>query len=227
MKRRQFLLSGFLSGLMLSLLGSSFTALASLAESSIKIKGILRPDKNKTIRKINKFFFQREIYEYVEPVDKDNYIKFHVKVLNNKKKGAALLGTRVGVCNSDAFKSSNGKIGSADNANILWFTVQDENFFSFFLRKPSLVVKSNKLMNPIDFLIIKNEKISISRVNINDDFPSKIDPQNEYSLYAYSLTDKILDTYGQSIDKPIEDIQIHKLDGLSQAVIEFMVDDNE
>ncbi|QYM97203.1 hypothetical protein FGI04_15220 [Dickeya ananatis] len=139
-----------------------------------------------------------------------------------------LIGAKVGMCLSDAFKTK-GKTPSTNNiCNATWAEVTGDNHIEFSTYVPKITLKKDRFMNPIDFIIRREDKFSISRFNFSNDFlKTRRDLHKEVKngVYTQTLTDRAIEISGQSIDSSVAELTPEMAQGYFRIAIDFIVDD--
>ncbi|WP_350312498.1 hypothetical protein OHJ28_15585 [Dickeya fangzhongdai] len=220
--RREFILSG---------VAFSLYSLACRANSEVGGRGIiinaaLVNDKNHINERLDKFIFSRNQCGN-DKSSQQNAVKVFVSVIS-KSTMQSLTGCKVGLCLSDAFKAK-GKITSANQiCNVAWAEIKDEIPIEFRTYIPKLALKGNKVMNPMDIIIRKDNKFGIYRFNFPLDYLSSIavyQSSAKEAVTAKTLTDKAIELYDQKSNNSIVELRPEFVDGFYRVPITFILDD--
>ncbi|WP_035339963.1 MULTISPECIES: hypothetical protein [Dickeya] len=221
MNRRSFIISGIALGLY-SITHQTYSA---LTKKNIIINTILINDEQKIIDRLDKFLFKKGQCVFSDSKDRIP-VKFVLRFFE-KNTMKPLIGAKVGICLSDAFKAI-GKTPSTNNTcNATWAEVTEENYIEFSTYVPKITLKKDRFMNPIDFIIRKEDKFSISRINFSNDFlQTRRDLHKEVKngVYTQTLTDRAIEISGQSIDSSVVELTPEMARGYFHVAIDFIVD---
>ncbi|AYH46905.1 hypothetical protein B6N31_03835 [Dickeya fangzhongdai] len=222
MNRRMFIISG----LALGLYGVTHRTYSALTKKPIIINTALINDEQKIIGRLDKFLFKKGQCSFSDSKGRIP-VKFILRFFE-KDTMKPLTGAKVGLCLSDAFKAQ-GKTPSVNNTcNATWAEVTESNHLEFATHIPKITLKKDRLMNPIDFIIRKEDKFSISRFNFSNDFlQTRRDLHTEVKngVYTHTLTDRALEVYGQDVDSAVAELVPEMMNGYFHVAMDFIVED--
>ncbi|KHN89269.1 hypothetical protein BSK71_13885 [Pectobacterium actinidiae] len=220
--RRNFILSG----VALSLCGLTYRANSEPNGEFIIINAALINNKDDINKRLDKFIFKNGQCDSVKSTQQDA-VKVIINVIR-KSTMEPLIGSRVGLCLSDAFKAK-GKVASANQScNLTWAEIRDETPVEFTTYIPKLSLKGSKVMNPMDIVIREGNKFGVYRFNFPLDYLSSIglfQSSAKEAVTANTLTDIAIELYGEKPGSSVAELRPEYVDGFYQVPITFILDD--
>lgn len=216
MNRRNFLTIGLAMGFS----GVTFGSVFNTDSHTLKITTKFFEDTESLNKRFEKFFSKSQKITFSE-MENRLPLKFKVSVFDEKTM-LPVLGCTIGIFLSDAFKASGGLSGCSNDFNAVWKKINSTGFIEFNSRAPSPLIKSGKLISPVDFIIAHGDKISVARVGVVGNYDNyTINSGGE--IFTKTLTDRALQLTGQSLSQPVAYISPINSCGHYEVAINFIV----
>ncbi|KFX13751.1 hypothetical protein KP17_10695 [Pectobacterium parvum] len=220
--RRNFILSS----VALSLCGLTYRANSEPNEKFIIINAALINNKDDINERLDKFIFKNGQCNSVKSTQQDA-VKVIINVIR-KSTMEPLIGSRVGLCLSDAFKAKGKLASAAESCNVTWAEIRDEAPVEFITYIPKLSLKGKKVMNPMDVIIRERNKFGVYRFNFPLDYLSSIgvfQSSAKEAVTTKTLTDVAIELYGKKPENSVAELRPEYVDGFYHVPVTFILDD--